>query len=92
MTKEEIVSAFKFIVNQCDKIINNKDYVADDFVQNIVEDISEMCNRILDGQFGDIWRPSDEQLRPLEYAIDYFKKKRNDITYLESLYNDLKKL
>lgn len=38
------------------------------------------------------WKPSDEQLRPLEYAIDYFKKKRNDTTYLESLYNDLKKL
>lgn len=38
------------------------------------------------------WRPSDEQLRPLEYAIDYFKKKRNDTTYFESLYNDLKKL
>lgn len=38
------------------------------------------------------WKPSDEQLRPLEYAIDYFKKKRNDTTYLESLYNDLEKL
>lgn len=38
------------------------------------------------------WKPSDEQLRPLEYAIDYFKKKQNDTTYLESLYNDLKKL
>lgn len=38
------------------------------------------------------WKPNDEQLRPLEYAIDYFKKKRNDTTYLESLYNDLKKL
>lgn len=38
------------------------------------------------------WKPSDEQLRPLGYAIDYFKKKRNDTTYLESLYNDLKKL
>lgn len=40
----------------------------------------------------DDWKPSDEQLRPLEYAIDYFKKKKNDTTYLESLYNDLKKL
>ena len=38
------------------------------------------------------WKPSDEQLRPLEYAIDFFKKKRNDTAYLESLYNDLKKL
>ena len=38
------------------------------------------------------WKPSDEQIRPLEYAIDYFKKKKNDVTYLESLYKDLKKL
>lgn len=38
------------------------------------------------------WAPSDEQLRPLGYAIDYFKKKKNDTTYLESLYNDLLKL
>jgi hypothetical protein len=38
------------------------------------------------------WKPSDEQIRPLGYAIDYFKKKKNDTTYLESLYNDLKKL
>ena len=38
------------------------------------------------------WKPSDEQIRPLEYAIDYFKKKKNDTTYLESLYQDLKKL
>lgn len=38
------------------------------------------------------WKPSDEQLRPLEYAIDYFKKKGNDTTYLESLLNDLNKL
>ena len=38
------------------------------------------------------WKPSDEQIRPLEYAIEYFKKKKNDTTYLESLLNDLNKL
>ena len=38
------------------------------------------------------WKPSDEQIRPLEYAIEYFKKKKNDVTYLESLYQDLQKL
>ena len=38
------------------------------------------------------WKPSDEQIRPLEYTIDYFKKKKIDTAYLESLYNDLKKL
>ena len=39
-----------------------------------------------------IWKPNEEQLQPLEYAIDYFKKKGNDTTYLESLLNDLNKL
>jgi len=38
------------------------------------------------------WKPSDEQIRPLEYAIDYFRRKKNDTTYLESLYQDLMKL
>ena len=38
------------------------------------------------------WKPSDEQIRPLEYTIDYFKKKKIDTAYLTSLYNDLKKL
>ena len=39
-----------------------------------------------------IWKPNEEQLQPLEYAIDYFKKKGNDTTYLESLLNDLNEL
>jgi len=72
MTKEEIISAFKFIESKCDKIINNKNYVADDFVQDTVEDISEMCNRILDGQFGEILETKPDISSNLdEAAIKY---------------------
>lgn len=54
MTKEELNNIFKYIVAKCDKIINNNEYVADDFVQDNVEDIAEICNHILDGDYGEI--------------------------------------
>ena len=38
------------------------------------------------------WQPCDEHFRALGYAIEYFKKKENDTTHLEDLYNGLKKL
>ena len=38
------------------------------------------------------WQPCDEHFRALKYAIEYFKKKKNDTTHLEDLYNGLKKL
>ena len=54
MTKEELINVFKYIVRKCDKIINNKDYEADEWTQDNVEDIAELCNRILDGDYGEI--------------------------------------
>ena len=36
------------------------------------------------------WQPCDEHFRALGYAIEYFKKKKNDTTHLEDLYNGLK--
>ena len=54
MTKEEIINLLNFIIRKCDCVINNKNYTADDFVQDKVEDIAEMCHRVLDGQFGEI--------------------------------------
>jgi len=54
MTREEIKDLLKFIIRKCDLIINNKNYTADDYVQDKVEDIGEMCYRVLDGQFGEI--------------------------------------
>lgn len=54
MTQEEVKDLLKFIIRKCDLIINNEDYTADDYVQDKVEDIAEMCHRVLDGQFGEI--------------------------------------
>ena len=54
MTREEVKDLLKFIIRKCDLIINNKNYTADDYVQDKVEDIAEMCHRVLDGQFGEI--------------------------------------
>lgn len=53
MTKDELINAFKYIVKKCDMIINS-DYEADDFVQDNVEDIAELCNQILDGDYGEL--------------------------------------
>jgi hypothetical protein len=64
METEELLNVFKFIVHKCDKIINNEKYVADDWVQDNVEDIAELCNHILDGDYGQ-FRPkyfTDEQI------------------------------
>lgn len=54
MTREEIKDLLKFIIHKCDLIINNENYTADEYVQDKVEDIAEMCHRVLDGQFGEI--------------------------------------
>lgn len=50
MTREEV----KFIIRKCDLIINNENYTADEYVQDKIEDITEMCHRVLNGQFGEI--------------------------------------
>ena len=54
MTREEVKDLLKFIIRKCDLIINNENYTADEYVQDKVEDIAEICNRVLDGQFGEI--------------------------------------
>lgn len=54
MTREEVKDLLKFIIRKCDLIINNENYTADEYVQDKVEDIAEMCHRVLDGQFGEI--------------------------------------
>lgn len=54
MTTEELTEAFKYIVMKCDMIINNEKYKADDWTQANVEDIAELCNHILDGDYGKI--------------------------------------
>lgn len=54
MTKSELTDVFKYIVKKCDMIINNNKYVADDWTQDNVEDIAELCNHILDGDYGEL--------------------------------------
>ena len=54
MTQEELRNVFKYIVKKCDMLINNDKYEADDYTQDTIEDIAEICNQILDGDFGKI--------------------------------------
>ena len=54
MTREEVKDLLKFIICKCDIIINNENYTADEYVQDKIEDIAEICHRVLDGQFGEI--------------------------------------
>ena len=57
MTREEIKDLLKFIIRKCDLVINNENYTADEYAQDKIEDIAEMCHRVLDGQFGEIIEP-----------------------------------
>ena len=41
-------------------MIINSDYEADIFVQNNVEDIAELCNQILDGNYGTLIEDKEE--------------------------------
>ena len=52
MTQEELINVFKYIVKKCDMLINNDKYEADAYTQDTVEDIAELCNHILDGDYG----------------------------------------
>ena len=51
MAQEELKSVFKYIVKKCDMLINNDNHKADAYTQDIVEDIAELCNHILDGDY-----------------------------------------
>lgn len=52
MTQKELTNVFKNIVKKCDMLINNDHYEADAYTQDTVEDIAELCNHILDGDYG----------------------------------------
>lgn len=67
MAREDVKDLLKFIIRKCDLIINNENYTADEYVQDKVEDIAEMCHRALDGQFGEIVPNPDAVDAP--YAI-----------------------
>lgn len=52
MTQKELTNVFKNIMKKCDMLINNDHYEADAYTQDTVEDIAELCNHILDGNYG----------------------------------------
>ena len=52
MTQEELRNVFKYIVKKCDMLINDDCYEADAYTQDTVEDIAELFNHILDGDYG----------------------------------------
>lgn len=64
MTREEVKELLKFIIRKCDLIINNENYTADEYVQDKVKDIAEICHRVLDGQFDEIVSNHDDAGAP----------------------------
>lgn len=62
MTEEELINVFKYIAKRCDILINNSDYKADVYTQDIVEDIAELCNHIIDGDYGKLVETKDADL------------------------------
>ena len=69
MTQEELTNTFKYIVKKCDMLINNGDYEADAYTQDTVEDIAELCNHILDEDYGKLVELKEVNL---EKEIDNF--------------------
>ena len=70
MTQEELTNTFKYIVKKCDMLINNGDYEADAYTQDTVEDIAELCNHILDGDYGKLVEAKEVNLE--KEIKDYF--------------------
>jgi hypothetical protein len=70
MKQEELINVFKYIVKKCDMLINNGDYKADAFTQDIVEDVAELCNHIIDGDYGKLAEVKEVDLE--KEMNDYF--------------------
>ena len=51
----------RYIVHKCNLLINNEHYEADAFTQCTVEDIAEVCNHVMDGDYGKI-EDNDEEI------------------------------
>ena len=67
MTQEDLINVFKYIVKRCDMLINNSNYEADAYTQDIVEDIAELCNHILDVDYGKLVEVKDMDLDGAHY-------------------------
>jgi len=73
MTQEELINAFKYIVKKCDMLINNGNYEADDYTRDTVEDIAELCNHILDGDYGKLAEVKEVDIdKEIENAVNEY--------------------
>ena len=72
MTREELINVFKYIVKKCDMLINNDDYEADDYTQDTVEDIADLCNHILDVDYGKL-------VEVKKVDLDYIQKELDEV-------------
>ena len=79
MTQEELTNAFKYIVKKCDMLINNDDYEADAYTQDTVEDIAELCNHILDEDYGKL-----VEVKEVDLDFQRFAKEMDAIFALPS--------
>ena len=83
VTREELINVFKYIVKKCDMLINNGNYEADAYTQNTVEDIAELCNHILDEDYGKLIEVKEEDLeKEIDKIYDAIPGKREDIEYI----------
>ena len=74
MIQKELTNVFKYIVKKCDMLINNDHYEADAYTQNTVEDIGELCNHILDGDYGKLVEVKEVDLeKEIDEVIHNYK-------------------
>lgn len=74
MTQKELTNVFKYIVKKCNMLINNDHYEADAYIQDTVEDIAELCNHILDGNYGKLVEVKEVDLeREIDEVIHNYK-------------------
>ena len=79
VTREELINVFKYIVKKCDMLINNGNYEADAYTQDTVEDIAELCNHILDGDYGKLIEVKEADLEK------YLKEDIEDVFFTKTL-------
>lgn len=77
MTQKELTNVFKNIVKKCDMLINNDHYEADAYTQDTVEDIAELCNHILDGNYGKLVEVKEVDLKKEIDEVIYNYKLNN---------------
>ncbi len=88
MTQEELTNVFKYIVKKCDILINNDAYKADTYTQDTVENIAELCNHILDGDYGKLDEVKEVQEETVSEDLEEVSKKCSSCIYLEEVLSD----